>query len=308
MVVSSSRHDYSETHVCMILQHLGFSSISKTTLIWVHPIWLVDAKMGLCDTEPLQPLPMTSPWIFSASCEGPRFSKARIVGAESLEASDSLGPKDSAMGCHGTIQPRSQWGNGPPIPWDVQLNKDGYPGFQQQTWKKYRKLIIDAWMVSLPSFTMEYHMRPPLEYVCSLFPHVPTDRLLGGFNPDNKGISTNQPISMVQTKENQQPPGPCWRVLVQLWTNCPSQNDSNCWDVDVWLCFWKHNSDPWTQISWWIFWTSSIDRYACGAHWWLYRSWPFFDMSADAPLILGQFYVLFKMSGWSWTTPKIGGS
>jgi hypothetical protein len=30
----------------------------------------------------------------------------------------------------------------------------------------------------------------------------PTDTLLGGFNPDNKGISTNQPISMVQNKEN----------------------------------------------------------------------------------------------------------
>ena len=35
----------------------------------------------------------------------------------------------------------------------------------------------------------------------------------------------------------------------------------------------------------------------------------FFDISFDAlPLILGQSYVLFKMSGWSWTAPKIGGS
>jgi hypothetical protein len=34
----------------------------------------------------------------------------------------------------------------------------------------------------------------------------------------------------------------------------------------------------------------------------------FFDMSADAPLILCQSYVLFKMPGWSWTAPKIGGS
>lgn len=82
-------HDFATPWIFIHFQedpHLGASHL------------LVDPKMGLCDTEPLQPLPMISPWIFSASCEGPRFSKARIVGGESLEASDSLGPKDSAMG------------------------------------------------------------------------------------------------------------------------------------------------------------------------------------------------------------------
>ena len=103
----------------MIIHHASPHDI-ETPWIFVHfqedphlgaSHLLVDTKMGLCDTEPLQPLLMISPWIFNASCEGPRFSKARIVGGESL-ASDSLGPKDSAMGLSMTIL--SPMGNGPP--------------------------------------------------------------------------------------------------------------------------------------------------------------------------------------------------
>ena len=177
----------------------------------------------------------------------------------------------------------------------------------------------------------ESDKRPPLEYVHFIFFLMlwPNDRLLGGFNPDSWGISTKQPMSMVQKKGNHRPagteailtyqicmpftanmwnspPGPCWRALVKRGTNYS--------EIKVLAANWFKMLGCWCLI---ILQEKSLGPMSSSHDSFILSSWIDMavlcngvctdlntDVSVDAPLILGQSCVLFEMSVWSWTAPK----